>query len=257
MGGRSKKKLMDNTVMGEMTVGNQVYEGFVLDNMLETDNEKIHFNLYVPDTYDGTEDYALFVTLPGWEGLYFQGVGTNLRFEKFGQEAVKYNKNMIVVAPQLDDWEDTSAEQTIKLVEYFLDAYRIDHSKIYINGYSGGGETLSLVLEKRPELFAAALHVSSKWDGSDYSKMIKNKTPLYFAIGESDSYYGSDPVKKAYKELKSKYEETGLSEEEINKVLVLDVKEQEYFTARGYTDQHGGGMAFAHDETIMKWLFNH
>ena len=27
-------------------------------------------------------------------------------------------------------------------------------------------------------------------------------------------------------------------------------------TQRGYNDQHGGGMAFAHDETIMNWLFN-
>lgn len=61
------------------------------------------------------------------------------------------------------------------------------------------------------------------------NKCVKQVTKKNFAIGESDSYYGSDPVKKAYKELKSKYEETGLSEEEINKVLVLDVKEQEYF----------------------------
>jgi hypothetical protein len=36
----------------------------------------------------------------------------------------------------------------------------------------------------------------------------------------------------------------------------LDVKDQEYFTQRGYTDQHGGGMAFAKDEKIMGWLFD-
>ncbi|UKI13317.1 MAG: S9 family peptidase [Oscillospiraceae bacterium] len=60
---------------------------------------------------------------------------------------------MIIAAPQLSDWGNSSAEQTIALTEYLLDAYSIDRGKVYINGYSGGGETLSLVLTKRPELF--------------------------------------------------------------------------------------------------------
>ncbi|WP_337368866.1 hypothetical protein [Senegalimassilia faecalis] len=47
---------------------------------------------------------ALFVTLPGYQGLYFQGVGENLRTEDFGFEAQAYDPTMIVVAPQLSDW---------------------------------------------------------------------------------------------------------------------------------------------------------
>lgn len=43
--------------------------------------------------------------------------------------------------------------------------------------------------------------------------------------------------------------------EEINRLLVLDVKEDSYFTERGFRDQHAGGQAFAHDETVMGWLF--
>ncbi|MBR2284551.1 MAG: alpha/beta hydrolase, partial [Ruminococcus sp.] len=53
------------------------------------------------------------------------------------------------------------------------------------------------------------------------------------------------------------YEAEGLSADEIERLLVLDVKDQDYFTERGYRDQHGGGMAFAEDETIMSWLFSH
>ena len=34
-----------------------------------------------------------------------------------------------------------------------------------------------------------------------------------------------------------------------------DIKDQKYFSDRGYTDQHGGGQAFAKDEAIMGWLF--
>lgn len=64
-------------------------------------------------------------------------------------EAQKYITDMIIVAPQLNDWGQTSADQTIELTQYFLTHYIINPSKVYINGYSGGGETLSLVLAKQ------------------------------------------------------------------------------------------------------------
>ena len=51
---------------------------------------------------------------------------------------------MIVVAPQLSGWDETSADQTIALTEYFLANYNIDESRVYGEGYSGGGETMSL-----------------------------------------------------------------------------------------------------------------
>ena len=47
-----------------------------------------------------------------------------------------------------------------------------------------------------------------------------------------------------------------MSGEEIDEILVLDVKDQEYFSSRGYSDQHAGGAAFAYDENVMGWLFD-
>ena len=155
--------------------------------------------------------------MPGWEGLYFQGAGANLG-EPYPFEAQKYNENMIVISPQLDDWGEESANDTIALVEYFLNNYNIDKSRVYISGVSGGGETLSIVLGKRPELFTSALYVSSQWDGD--------------------------------------YEEQGLSNEEIDDILVLDLKEHEYFTSRGYSDEHAGCGSFAYEENIMNWVFS-
>lgn len=165
-----------------VTQGSETYRGFVLDNVLhsETDGD-IHFNLYVPDRYDGSQAYALFVTLPGYEGLYFQGVGSNLRSEAFGFEAQQYNAQMLIAA----------------------------------------------------------------------------RTPVYMAVGEEDSYYGSEPLKSAYEELRGLYMDMGLTQAQISDLLVLDVKDQAYFTERGYRDQHAGGGAFAYDETIMGWLFSH
>lgn len=190
-----QKKLPEMT---EVSEGTSYYRGFLVDNVYHSKkNGDIHYNVYVPKSYDGTKKYALYITLPGYQGLYFQGVAENIKTEDFGFEAQKYNSKMIIVAPQLNDWGETSANQTIDLTEYLLSHYNLDKKKVYINGYSGGGETLSLVLGKKPELFAAALMGSSQWDGA-YQPVVDDKTPVYFVIGENDEYYGSQPFRNAY-----------------------------------------------------------
>lgn len=101
--------VQDEEIGGQdsVTEGTQEYRGFILDNVLHSESEgDIHYNLYVPDSYDGSRLYGLFLTLPGYEGLYFRGVGQNLYSEKFGFEAQKYVQDMIVVAPQLSGWDE-------------------------------------------------------------------------------------------------------------------------------------------------------
>lgn len=245
------------STLGYITEGTEEYRGFVIDNVFHSVSEgDIHYNVYIPESYDGSECYALYFTLPGYEGLYFQGVAANIQSEEFGFEAQKYNDKMIIVAPQLSDWGETSANQTIALVEYFLEAYNIDQSKVYGNGFSGGGETMSQVMGKRPDLFTAYLQVSSQWDG-EYEFVVEQRLPVYFAIGRSDEYYGLEPTQEAYDTLHALYEQQGLNEAEIDKLLVLDIKEHEYFTERGMSNEHGGGGLFAYDEEIMGWLFFH
>ena len=107
----------------------------------------------------------------------------------------------------------------------------------------------------RPELYAAYLMTSSQWDG-DLNVLAEARTPVYLATGEQDSYYGSSSMKRAYQTLRDLYAEQGLPEDKIRELLVLDVREQAYFANKGFTDQHMGGMAFAHEESIMSWLFN-
>lgn len=236
--------------------GTEKYRDFVLDNVLYSENDgDIHYNVYIPDSYDGSKSYALFLTLPGYQGLYFQGVGENVRTEEFGYFARDYIPDMIIVAPQLNDWGDTSAKQTIALTEYFLDTYNIDRSKVYAEGYSGGGETMSRVMGMRPELYTAYLQCSSQWDGS-YDAVVKSRTPVYFAIGADDEYYGSSPSINAYNELHKRYEDEELDNSQIDKLLVLDVKPDSYFKDRGINNQHGyGGYLFVRDKDIMGWFF--
>lgn len=45
-------------------------------------------------------------------------------------------------------------------------------------------------------------------------------------------------------------------DDEINKILVLDIKERDYFTSRNAPNEHGGGELFAEDDAIMSWLFS-
>ena len=236
--------------------GTSKYRDFVLDNVLHSETEgDIHYNVYIPEDYDGTESYALFMTLPGYQGLYFQGVGQNVMTEEFGFMARDYISKMIIVAPQLNDWQDTSARQTIALTEYFLDTYNIDRSRVYAEGYSGGGETMSRVMGMRPDLYTAYLQCSSQWDGN-YTEVVKARVPVYFAIGEKDEYYGSEPSRNAYNAIHKLYEQEGLSNSEIDRLLVLDIKLTSYFSSEGISNQHGyGGYLFVRDKNIMGWLF--
>lgn len=238
----------------EVTEGTETYRGFQMDNVLHAPEGDIHYHIYVPETYDGSEPYALFLTLPGYEGLYFQGMGQNLYSENFAFEALNYNDHMIVVAPQLSDWGETSAEQTIALTEYLLGHYNIDQERVYTEGYSGGGETMSQVMGMRPDLFTAYLQCSSQWDGA-YEPVVEARVPVYFVIGESDEYYGSGPSQEAYDSLHELYEQAGLSQAEIDQLLVLDIKDADYFRDGGAPNQHGGGNLFAQDPEIMGWLF--
>lgn len=54
-----------------VTEGNENYRGFVVDNILHSDYDgDIHYNVYIPESYDGKIPFALYFTLPGYEGLY-------------------------------------------------------------------------------------------------------------------------------------------------------------------------------------------
>lgn len=174
--------------------------------------------------------------------MYFQGVGSNIRSEDFVFEAQKYDDKMIIIAPQLNDWGQTSARQAVALTEFMLANCPIDKGKVFINGYSGGGETLSLVLTIDPELFTAALHVASVWDG-------ELEPLVYFVIGESDEYYGSSRITATYNRLVSLYLEKGLSDEDIKRLAVLDVKPRSYFNGG---NQHGGIGRVSRDEHTVK-----
>lgn len=232
---------------------NMIYEDFIVDNTLELENTTLHFSSKFPTDFDSDKEYNLYIALPWWEWLYFQWLWTNIKYEKYAFEAQKYKDDLIVISPQLDDWWGKSANDVITLVEYIKNHYNI--SKIYISWVSWWGETLSIVLGKRPELFTSALFISSQWNWN-HETLVKNKIPLYMVIWENDSYYGSKKTKDAYKKLYALYKEQGLTDDAINEILILDVKPHEYFTQKWFSDEHAWCVSFAYEEDIMSRFFN-
>lgn len=253
---RSPSARESTSTDASVTPGTEQYRGFTLDNVLHSPTEgDIHFNMKLPGNADGGAPMALFLTLPGYQGLYRFGVGENLRTEDFAFTAPDYADNMMIVAPQLEDWQDTSARKTVALTEYLLAHYNIDRSRVYAEGYSGGGETMSRALGMRPDLFTAYLQCASQFDG-DLESVAKSRTPVRLVIGAHDEYYGADPSRQAYERLRDIYRGQGMSDAEIDGVLVLDVRPDSWFEQRGASNQHGeGARLFARDPQIMGWLF--
>ena len=97
--------------------------------------------------------------------------------------------------------------------------------------------------------------MASQWDGNP-EPLVEAETPVYMIIGVDDSYYGSESLKDAYARLHTLYEAKGLSDAEIDGILVLNVKDAEWFTQRGISDQHGGGMAFPEEPGLLTWFFS-
>ena len=59
-----KKENTEKNTSGDelenVTPGSEEYRGFLLDNVLHSPNEgDIHYNVYIPDAYDGTKILAL------------------------------------------------------------------------------------------------------------------------------------------------------------------------------------------------------
>ena len=102
---------------------------------------------------------------------------------------------MIIVAPQLEDWGETSANQTVALVEYFLVEYNIDRSKVYGNGFSGGGVTMSQVVGKRPDLFTAYLQINSQWDG-EYEPVVEQRLRCILLLAEMMNTMALDQARR-------------------------------------------------------------
>lgn len=231
--------------------------GIVTEQILNVNGDEIHYSYYLPKDYNEDKNYPLIITMPGYDKMWFgkDSSGRNLQWNGF-RVWTELSEDMIVVSAQLTDWHETSARQAIQLTEYFIDNFSVDQTRIYAAGYSAGGETMSQAVSMRPDLYAAYLHAASEWDGT-YEPVAQNDVAVYIFMAENDEYYGSEKARSAYSSLQKAYRKKGYIDKQIDKRLILEIPDNEYFNNRGIYNYHGGGSIVFDDETVLNWILSH
>lgn len=231
--------------------------GLYAEQVLSGADGDIHYSYYLPNSYDGSRKFPIAVTIPGYDMMWFgeESSGSNLNWNGFTAWTQLYTE-MIVVSAQLSDWHEKSARQAIELTEYFIKNFAVDTDRIYAAGYSAGGETMSQAVSMRPDLYAAYLHGASQWDGS-YEPVAKSGVAVYIYMAESDEYYGSVKARSAYENLHTAYKNNGWSDEEIDRVLRLEIPNNAFFNEKGIYNYHGGANILFDDPKNLNWVISH
>ena len=228
--------------------------GWTREQILNGETGEIHFSYYLPESYDAGKSYPMMVVMPGYDRMWFgeDSSGSNLDWNGV-QVWTELEEELIVVSAQLTDWHETSARQSIELTEYMLEHFSADPDRVYAAGYSAGGETMSRAAALRPDLYAAYLHGASQWDGT-YAPLAENRVAVYIFMAENDEYYGSQKARDAYSRLRAAYREAGISDEEIDDLLRLDIPDNAWFNRQGIYNYHGGGSVVFSEKNVQDWI---
>lgn len=231
--------------------------GITRNQILNGADGEIHYSCYIPEEYDGKTLLPMMVVMPGYDRMWFGEGSADVPSWSGFSAWTQLSEPMIVVTAQLTDWHEKSARQAVELTEYFLENYTVDSSRVYAAGYSAGGETMSQAVSMRPDLYAAYLHGASQWDGT-YDPIAENGVAVYIFMAENDEYYGSQKARTAYDGLYSAYQSQGWTDEQISRVLSVEIPDNEYFSERGiYGNYHGGGNVVFDDSSILEWIILH
>ncbi len=226
----------------------------VTRQVLDGQEGEIHYSYYLPEGYSEANAYPMMVVMPGYGRMWFgeNSAGRNVEWNGF---QTWLDRRMIVVSAQLTDWHEKSACQAVELTEYMIENFRVDTSRVYAAGYSAGGETMSQAVSLRPDLYAAYIHGASQWDGT-YAPAAENQVAVYIFMAENDEYYGSQKARTAYDGLLFAYQEAGVSDEEIEKLLQIQIPDNAWFNQRGIYNYYRDGSVLFDEEEILEWVLN-
>lgn len=229
-----------------------INKGIIAEQLLDGKDGVIHYSYYLPENYSADRLYPMMVVMPGYDMMWFgeESSGTNLNWHGFLSWR-ELEEDMIVVSAQLTDWGEKSARQATTLTEFFLDNFPVDCNRVYADGYSAGGETMSQAVSMRPDLYAAYLHGASRWDGA-FKPVAENGVAVYIFMAENDEYYGSQKARDAYQGLYEAYQSIGWTPAQIDEVLQVEIPDNEYFNSRGIYNYHGGGNILFEDQSILQ-----
>ena len=142
---------------------------------------------YLPKDYDPTKEYPLVFFLHG-AGERVQDPHEAMRhgYMKYVREQGK-EYPLIFIAPQCigNNYWASFTESLSAFLDYILDTYPIDRSRVYLTGLSMGGTGTWMFAMAKPDTFAALMPVC----GSGIYWNVANvlNTPIYMVHGDCDT----------------------------------------------------------------------
>ncbi|UCC15990.1 MAG: dienelactone hydrolase family protein, partial [Dehalococcoidales bacterium] len=151
------------------------------------------YYIYIPGGYDqNNNDYPLLIFLHGdnergnsaedAEKLEYVAYYGPPRLINAGNWNPSYP--MIVASPQTHD-EQWNSDKLDEFIEYMLDSYRVDKKRIYMTGYSSGGDGISMYLSTKDTESPVAAAVIIGGEGN-MAIADKIKVPVWLFHGETD-----------------------------------------------------------------------
>ena len=171
----------------------------------------IPYNLFLPEGYEeGREEYPLVIFIAD------SGVNTDNAADVLTQDGAtvwtlpeeQEKHPCIVLAPQYTNelnseigalttdehiWTD-GLTLVKKLMDYVIEEYRVDESRIYGTGQSQGGMSTIAISDKYPDFYAAQLLVACKWDAEEMSAMADDNLWIIVCQGDEKAFPGMNEV---------------------------------------------------------------
>ena len=168
-----------------------------------SENDTLNYRILKPLNYDSTKQYPVHLFLHGAGERGNDNVsqlihGSKLFLKKESRE--KYNSWVIFPqAPKYDWWgykdpyklnynvkESKAMSLVVKLMDNFSKRNDVNQNKIYVSGLSMGGMGTFVILNLRPEMFAAATPICGDGDPSSVNNYAK-KIPIWIFHGSDDT----------------------------------------------------------------------
>lgn len=166
------------------------------------ENDTLNFRILKPLNYDSNKQYPVHLFLHGSGERGNDNVsqlvhGGKLFLKKENRE--QYNSWVIFPQASKNDWwghsepykfnydvkESKDMNLVVKLMDSFAERNDVDNNKIYVSGLSMGGMGTFVILNLRPNMFAAATPICGDGDPSLVSNYAK-KVPIWIFHGSDD-----------------------------------------------------------------------
>jgi predicted peptidase len=169
----------------------------------EFEKEKLNYRILKPLDYNSNKQYPVHLFLHGAGERGNDNVsqlvhGGKLFLKKENRE--EYNSWVIFPQAPKNDWwgykepykfdynvkESKAMSLVVKLMDDFIERKDVDTNRVYLSGLSMGGMGTFVILNLRPDMFAAATPICGDGDPSLVSNYSK-KVPIWIFHGSDDT----------------------------------------------------------------------